>query len=452
MSAAMNASSIAVIGAGFSGTMGAVQLRRALPDSEVHLFEAGPRFGEGPAYAATDPGYLLNVRSGNMSAFPDDPGHFERWLAAAEPVAGAPAFAQRAAYGRYLHGLLAEDMAHAPGRLHLHQDQVLRLTRGAAGWQVRCASGLAVDADTVVIATGNLPSATPDDGVTFHNPWAPQTLAGLRPDEPVLIVGTGLTMVDLAQGLRGAGFAGPVLALSRRGLVPHAHAAPMPPWPCPEALLQPGLPLSALLRTLRRTVAAAAAQGVDWRAVIDGLRPITTRLWTSWPPAQRARFLRHLRPYWDTHRHRTAPAVAARFEALRAEGQLRLRAGRLLGIERHEGQWGPVAEVSIQWRGTTAADQVTVQRVILATGAGTALADDPLLADLIATGTARTDPNGLGLAVNDALQILDGEDRPVPGLWALGPAVRGMFWECTAVPDIRQQAQRLAAAIAQAGA
>ena len=445
---------VAVIGAGFSGTMAAIHLRRALPpDHVVFLFERTGRFARGPAYAASDTPHLLNVRSGNMSALPDDPGHFERWLqgqAALWPsevhVTEAGTFATRRLYGRYLRALLYEEMTLSGGRVRLCADDAIGLCPNAQGWTVRLASGGVIDAAAVVMAVGNLPSTRPNDGLVFHDPWGPHATAGLRPAEPVLIVGTGLTMVDLALGMRARGFDGPIIALSRRGLVPNRHAPPAPAIPAPDFDERTRRSLPLLLRAVRRHIRSA---GADWRPAIDGLRPVTAALWQGLPRAERDRFLRHLRPYWDIHRHRMAPGAADAFAALAEAGTLRLKRGRVVGIEAQPGVNGPVARVSIQDRGAVAAEAVEVQRVIHAVGTGAAAAQGGLVASLVNAGLARTDEHGMGLEVTDALRLVDRDGRAHRGLWALGPIVRGVFWECTAVPDIRLQARLIATELAQ---
>lgn len=447
---------VAIIGAGFSGTMAAIHLRHALPpDHAVVLFDRTGRFARGPAYAASDAPHLLNVRSVNMSALPDDPGHFERWLGSlAAPAPGetqvteAGTFASRRLYGRYLRALLYEEMTLSGGRVRLCSDDVLGLAPAEGGWRVACASGREVVAAAVVIANGNLPSSRPCDGIVFHDPWAAGATSGLRPGEPVLIVGTGLTMVDLALAMHGHGFQGPIIALSRRGLVPQLHAAPGPAWPCPPFTEAESRSLSALLRGLRRRVRDAAGRGVGWRAVIDGMRPVTAGLWQGLPQAERNRFLRHLRPYWDTHRHRMAPVVGQAFDGLLARGVLRLKRGRVMAVDPHQGPAGSAASVTIQDRGQCCTDVIVAQRVIHATGAGAGTSDG-LVAGLVAAGLARPDPHGMGLEVTAALQVVGRDGALSPGLWALGPIVRGVFWECTAVPDIRVQAQTVADAVAR---
>jgi uncharacterized NAD(P)/FAD-binding protein YdhS len=447
---------IAVVGAGFSGTMAAIHLRRALPaDHVVYLFDRTGRFARGPAYAQTDAPHLLNVRSVNMSALPDDPSHFEQWLAAQTEtwsaevqVTEAGTFATRRLYGRYLRALLYQEMTLSGGRVRLCADEVRHLTPTPGGWRMRCARH-EVTVDAVVLAAGNTPSGRPSDGVVCHDPWIAAATERLRPDEPVLIVGTGLTMVDLALGMYARGFAGPIIALSRRGLVPQPHAKPSIVWPSVSEVPPAGrMSLVTLLRQVRDQVRKAAQQGVDWRAVIDGLRPVTSIIWQGLPLDQRSRFLRHLRPYWDSHRHRMAPSVAAAYAKLVERGVLVVRRGRIRQVETSDCPQGRVARVEIQDRGAAGTQTLAVQRVIYATGIGAAAAEDGLIAGLVASGLARADRHGMGLDVTVTLEVVDRDGRPVPRLWALGPLVRGIFWECTAVPDIRVQAREISAQIA----
>jgi uncharacterized NAD(P)/FAD-binding protein YdhS len=443
---------VAIIGAGFSGTMAAIHLRRVLPaDHVITLFERTGRFARGPAYAATPTPYLLNVRARNMSALPDDPEHFDRWIAG--QAANAPqeirataagVFATRRLYGRYLRALLYQEMTQSGGRVQLCADEAVSVTPEGDGWRLHCATGREVAAASVVLAVGNLTARDAADGVVFHDPWTAEATAGLRPDEGVLIIGTGLTMVDLALGLRARGFGGPLIALSRRGLVPQRHLPPGPAWPCAPFTAAERGSARRLLRAVRGRVAEAAARGVDWRSVIDAMRPATAALWQGLPPPERARFLQHVRPYWDVHRHRMAPPVADGLAALLNAGGLRLHRGRVRAVAIADGPLGRMAEVTIQDHGAAGTQVLAVQRMIHATGTGSGLAGDGLIGGLIGAGLARMDACGLGLEVTDTLHVVTRDGAAVPGLRALGPIVRGVFWECTAVPDIRLQAQALA--------
>ena len=439
---------VAVIGAGFSGTLAALQILARAPDRPVLLFERGGTFGRGLAYGTGDPAHLLNVRAANMSAFPDRPGDFVEWLVriAADLPPGeragicrtpAGTFAARGLYGRYLASLLARA---GPG-LSLVPEAVIDLEPVAGGFALHTEGGGIHRVCGAVLALGNLAGS----GVASRHrvsPWTPEGLDRLDPGVPVLIVGTGLTMVDAVATLRRGGFPGPVVALSRRGLVPSAHAASAA-WPPPDL----GAERTSLVRLLvrvRAEIAAARRAGTDWRGVIDALRPVTDRLWNELPEPDRARFLRHLRPFWDVHRHRSAPPAAAAIADEIARGSLTLRAGRIVGIEDEPDH----ARVTWRARGERGARTLRVQCLIDATGVGPVGATrDPLLRRLIARGLVRPGPFGLGLDATVEYRVRSRDERDAPALWTLGPLLRGVLWECTAVPDIRVAAERLAGSV-----
>jgi uncharacterized NAD(P)/FAD-binding protein YdhS len=442
---------IAVIGAGFSGTMVALHLAETLPPDRTVLLCERAAFACGPAYASRNAGHLLNVRAANMSAFPDRPAHFEHWLAAQPEVppdqarqSDAGLFVSRGLYGSYLCDLLDRAVTGGGGRLRKIAAEIVDLERDGDEFRLRLAGGDTLRAQSVVLAIGNLPPLATGTDLHRTNPWAPGVTAGLRPDLPVLLLGTGLTMVDLAQELRDAGFAGPVIALSRRGLLPHRHA-PARKWPTPDLDDAERGSLSLLLQRMRWEARRAEARGCDWRGVVDSLRPVTADIWRRLPQADRDRFLRHLRPYWDIHRHRLAQPVAERLADMIATGWLRVVRGRVAAMAFEQDR----AVATIRRHGVEDAETLTVQRVISATGLQSAAqADCKLIRALCARGLARLDTRAFGLDVTDSLALRDADGQPVPGLWALGPIVRGVFWECIAVPDIRVQAKRVAENVA----
>ncbi len=261
------------------------------------------------------------------------------------------------------------------------------------------------------------------------------------PTRRILLIGTGLTTVDVCLALRSGGFEGPIYALSRRGLLPHRHA-PSLAWASLRLDAEDRRSLVTLTRAVRREVRRAAAEGVGWHAVVDALRPHLQLLWQELPAADKQRFLRHLRPWWDIHRHRMAPPVHASLAALRADGSLRVLAGRLVSMTP-----GPRA-MTVVWRPRSSdADQsVAVQRVINCSGPGTDVAalEEPLLRQILADGLARPDPYRLGLATSSTGALVDAAGRASDRLFAVGPITRGTFWETTSVPDIRRQAEQVA--------
>lgn len=350
---------IAVIGAGFSGTMAAIQLLARLPPHQsVLLCERAERFGSGRAYATGNPDHLLNVRAANMSAYPDRPSHFEDWLskiAAGEAGTGAgnpaigqghvgiwrtPAgtFAARGLYGDYLAALLTEAVTGgSTPRLHLINDMIIDLVPDEDRLVMVAEGGRRVDVAGAVLAMGNLALPQEPESRFRGDPWKPEHDARLHPDHPVLIIGTGLSMVDAVISLRRQGFRGQIIALSRRGQIPAVHVRAAP-WPRPDFTAAETRSITQLLARIRREVASAAEARIAWHGVIDALRPVTDALWLGLPPADQARFLRHLRPFWDTHRHRSAPPTGAAIADEIEAGSLQVLAGKLVAIEDQTGE------------------------------------------------------------------------------------------------------------------
>lgn len=438
--------SVAVIGGGFSGTILAINLCRILPAHvKIILVERTGTFARGVAYAASEVAHLLNVRAGNMSAFADDPHHFERWLNQFEDspdVYKTPAgiFASRRLYGQYLQDILRAESQ----RLQLCKADITNLERHGAKWVLCCNQEHHIVADNVVLACGSSQQEEEEGGVIVHNPWSTSALQGVSLEDTILIAGSGLTMVDMVASLKAQRFRGRVIAVSRRGLLPKAHRELLCKWPTPHFSVQERSSILSLLRAVRRQVKEAASQGVDWRAVIDSLRPITVELWRGLSRAQQAQFLRHLRPYWDIHRHRMAPCVEEMLVSWQRSGQLQIERGCIAGVEEAKDR---VVNVELAKRGDKTSASLRVQRIIYATGLKTIKDQGGLLNSLLKSGIVQADALNLGLNVDDDLSLFDGAGEKAKGLWALGPLIRGVFWECTSVPDIRVHAQQLSRSI-----
>ncbi|MDB5690971.1 MAG: FAD-dependent oxidoreductase [Alphaproteobacteria bacterium] len=421
---------VAIVGGGFSGTMMAVELVR-LGRSEIVLIERRMRPAQGMAYSTDEAAHLLNVRADNMSAFADAPDHFARW-AVAKGVGRPDGFVRRRDYRRYLEEQLA--LAERSGKLQLVRDTAIGLAADVDGIVIALASGGRIGADQAVMAGGNYPGHLPaalglPEDKLVHDPWSADGVAAVKrlaaeTEGDLLLLGTGLTMVDTTLTLADAGFAGRILAVSRRGLVPHAYqeqgSAPLA-W-------QPPARLGELMREIRRRSAEAG-----WRPVVEGLRPHSIALWRGFTDEEKRRFLRHARPWWDIHRHRIAPEVGARIARLRDEGRLEVVAGRIAAAE--DGR------VTIARRGGGAIER-EVAAAINCTGPAGEIArvEDSLIRQLLASGLARPDALGLGLDVDAASRVAG----PAEGLYALGPLTRGAFWEIVAVPDIRRQVRDVA--------
>ncbi len=424
----------AIIGGGFSGAMLAVRL--AEQGIASALIDRGGRFGPGLAYSTSLDAHVLNVRANRMSAVDGRPDDFVRWLEINHPDRADPeGFAPRRLYGLYLQDRLAAAEAAHPGRIERLTGEAVAVEGGA----VRLADGRRVEADAVVLASGN-PAPTVAGGRggrVVADPWATGALDSIGAEDDVVILGTGLTMIDMALGLLDRGWRGRATALSRRGLAPRAHAAhhdaPVPP--------PPGLtagPVSGRLAEGRRL-----AEEGGWRGVMEGLRPITAELWAAADPGVRGRLLRHLRPWWDVHRHRIPAGVAGTMGALQAAGRLTLVAGRVREVrETADG-------VEVIWtpRHGDAHRRSTGGWLVDCTGPGHDPIAQPLTASLIAAGRARMDALGLGLDLDDTGRARDRDGAADPRLFVLGPPARAAFWETIAVPDIRRRIEDVVAAL-----
>jgi uncharacterized NAD(P)/FAD-binding protein YdhS len=438
---------VAIVGAGFSGVMAALHLLRMSSGPKVMLIDRRTPFGRGAAYSTGSSDHVLNVRAGNMSAWPDQPGHFVAWLAR---EMGTPLredmFATRGQYGRYLQGLLtAQVETAAAGRLVVIADEVSDAVRDAdGGWSIELGVGRRHRVDAIILALGNPPPAPPpyvDPELTVlrryvGDPWSWTPIA--RDDDrhaPSLLIGTGLTMVDVALACERAEPDRPLIALSRRGLLPLSHEGP------PPRSLQappPALSPARMSQWLRQ-----AADQIGWRAAVDSVRPTTQAIWDRWSHAQRASFLRHGRAYWDIHRHRLSPAIAERVSTMIDSGQLTVAAGRIRSLKTCDDgvicRWTPRGESRIR--------EISVSRVVNCTGpsGGLGALSEPLLVRMKDRGDIRADALGLGIDADADGRLIGRDGAPRPGLFGLGPVTRGALWEIIAVPDIRVQAPKVAA-------
>ncbi len=465
---------MAIVGGGASGTLLAVNLlRQARAPLRVALVERCGRVGRGLAYSTESACHLLNVPAARMGAFPEDAEHFLRWARQETPGVAPGDFLPRQRYGQYLEAVLRETVAGAPPGVHLEvvPAEVLSLTEEGSRVRLRLSGGGQLEARAAVLALGNaLPAdlRVPDGGLyasaRYHrSPWSSGALRGVGSKDAVLLIGTGLTMVDTVLSLEERGHRGVIHALSRHGLLPHVHRARVQ-----TAYESPGIrdvlralrqevlrehagadghlhpiPIRtrAMLRIMRKEVRRATDAGADWRTVVDALRPATVPLWHRLPVDERRRFLRHLRSHWEVHRHRMAPSIGDTVERLRREGRLRLYAARVRGFELEEAG----VQARLRPRGSARDEVLRVQHVVNCTGPeGSITRGHPLLKELVEAGRVCPDTLGMGLATDAHGALVDEGGRASGRLYTLGPPRRGELWETTAIPEIRGQARELA--------
>lgn len=474
-----------VVGGGFSGVIAARELLRG--EWSVIMVDPGLSPGRGLAYGTSEPWHLLNSPVASMSADPDRPTDFLDWCRRTDHrLGGAPVqptdFVPRAWYGDYLTETLRATESvlwgsgpvrdgepddwppdAEPGGLTIHRGRVSRIFEASGpGLTVLLDDGVVIPADKVVLALGHatpsLPVRLPAEVRTHPgyvaDPWRPGALDRVQ-DGPVLLVGTGLTAVDVALTLANRAVAAVELtAVSRHGLLPQPHRPAGEP-PAPVRSIELDLLSAGSLAALTRSVRLLAQRVGDWRAVMDALRPHWDRLWQGLSEPDQRRFLRHLARYWEVHRHRMAPPVAAAIERLRLDGALRVRSAELCGVSVAES--GGLRVVLRHRGGTAAVTENDFAAVINCTGPGRLVDSDPLVRSLIADGLARCGPYNLGLDVDEHGAALGRDGRAgrgdrAPALYVLGPPRRGRLWETAAAPEIRTQARALATHLRGRGA
>jgi uncharacterized NAD(P)/FAD-binding protein YdhS len=448
---------IAVIGGGASGTLAVIHLLREATQRQlplrVALIDRHGRHGLGQAYSTAHPAHLLNSPAHVMSALAGDPGHLTRW--ADQAGLCHDGFLSRADYGRYLRDLLEEtERAALPAaRVSRITSEVVAMRRGSHSRPLRLylAADGRIDADTVILATGNLPAVPPvtdpGNGRFVTDPWEPGALQPAMDGSPVIVLGTGLTMLDVAVALTDAHPRTVVHAVSRHGLLPLSHHWPRPVAASLPAVCGPAAPagLAGLIREVR---ACAARHPGDWQDVVDALRPQIPGLWDQLPEADKRAFLRLAARYWEVHRHRVPPATARRIGALRSSGRLSVLAGRVTAT------WAEQAGVRVGVEGGGACTELSAGWLINCTGpAGEVKATaDPLLRQLMDAGLARPGPLQLGLDADTRGAVHDAAGRPAGDIFTLGPPLRGRWYETTAIPEIRDQAAALAALLVRSQA
>lgn len=441
---------VAIVGGGFSGTMLAVHLLRQSDNAiKIKLIERSPALGRGIAYGTLVWEHLLNVPAAKMSAFADKPNHFLEWaqsqsgLGSVEPGEFLP----RRVYGTYIESILDSAQQLSSSELERIEDEAISIKTDQESATVTLKSGRAIVANFVVLALGNFPPSDPvvKENIFYTSPkyvsyaWSTEALKPLPINAPVLLIGSGLTMVDLAVALLKRGHKGKIELVSRRGLLPQVHKAVTP---YKQFLAVEDLPktIRALLHRIRDEVKKAAIEGYDWRAVIDAIRPATQKIWQALPIDEKKRFLRHVRPYWEVHRHRVAPEVGGIIAEAISRGQVRLLTGRIRAYEETEEH----VKVFIKRKQTL--EVITAQRVINCTGPECDYRkfQHPLTINLLEQGLAHPDPLALGLEVNQEGALVDSKGEISNLIYTLGPPLKGLLWETTAVPEIRGQAAELA--------
>jgi len=459
MTESLRNADVLIIGGGLSGTMLAVQLLRLPGRRRLLVIEPRAQLGRGEAYSAVELGHTLNGNAARMSVDPDNADDLTQWLTDYIGAGGWPEsdqqrvpiselFPPRGIFGLYAQQRLAEARAQSASSVEHVRGEVVDLQVEEASTLLTLDNGQQLRGGFAVLATGMFPAArTPQTESTGLNaaavdPWDVKAMTGIDPQAPVLIIGSGLTMVDAVVSLEQAGHRGPVEVFSRHGLLPHVRRQP-PSWVDflgeDHRLRSP----RQLLREVRRQCAIAQTQGIDWQAPLDTVRAHIGRLWSQASEREKRQFVRHVRPWWESHHHRSPPLSAQLVARLHDEGRLRIRAASFKGLE-------PSAEgvtIRLRHRGEQAITLVSGAALINSSGIeyDWRRVARPLPQQLLKRGLVRPGPLALGIAADASGAVLDAEGTISRRLFAMGPPLRGMWWESTAVTDVALQAKALAA-------
>ena len=442
---------ITIIGGGASGTLLAVNLLKNAGDAEfeLNLVERRSKIGRGVAFGTTRDSHLLNVPAGRMGAFPDDIEHFHKWLSENGQTFDSHDFVPRVKYGDYLRDVFTRATTEVPAnvRLNLIDDEVVDMSVNGDSAEVMLRSGEILPSSHVVLAFGNFKPPHPSVGDMsftssdkyFQDPWSSALYDSLDPEDSIFIVGTGLSMIDVALHLHNHGHRGKISAISTRGLLPAVHKLGFS-YPAFADELKNTDRITDILKIVRRHMKNADTNGSNWRAVIDSLRPATQQIWLDLPMAEKRYFKQHLSRYWNVARHRVPAEAAAVLDEMQSMGTLEILKGRLNGIQLNEG--------TFHIKFSTLGEEHNVNADVLVNCIGSeanfSRIDSQFVKNLIARRHIRPDELAMGIDATPNGRVIDKNDAPSNVVFTLGTALKGILWESTAIPEIRTQARDLA--------
>jgi uncharacterized NAD(P)/FAD-binding protein YdhS len=443
---------LVIVGGGVSGyllLMNLLRFHKSGP-AEIILLEKESLERVGLAYSTDDDFHLLNVPASNMSAFADDKEHFTSWLQQNGYAYSLQSFVPRKIYRKYILSSFKALMDQKPAQLHIHlmQDEAIDVDVNAK--TVLLKNGAPLRFDTMVLAVGSFPpdplgltdKAYIDSPNYHHSAWERSAYEGIKSNDSVFIIGTGLTMVDTVARLHSMQHAGSIIALSRHGLIPATHHT-VKPYPSFYGELAGNTSMLEIFRIVRRHLHHAAKNGLNWRAVLDSMRSYTPALWMELPGSEKKSFMEHLRHIWDASRHRMPHESSAMMQEMLESGKAKIIAGRITAIAcRPDGSF----DISYRERGTRQVKSLHSNVIINCMGPSGSYKNikSVLITNLLNKGVLAADAFRLGVNCTHDGAVVGSDGIASNCIFTIGSPRKGVLWETTAIPEIRLQAQQLA--------
>lgn len=450
---------IAIIGGGFCGTLTAVHLlsQKEIP---LHIILINSKYplSKGIAYSSYSNKHMLNVNAKNMSAFPDKSDHFIKWIHNSDRYSllghgDLPEmFLPRNIYGYYLKEIFDNSIRKKSENISIEfvHDEAIDIEPSGKRAKISFSVSPPVYADKTVLATGNYPPRQHPKMKNdfckskkyFGNPWLHEAVKNVERKDKVLIIGNGLTMVDVVIGLREEGHSGKIYSLSPHGfdILPHRKFEPYP-----DLLneLQPPYDLVKVIKIFRSHVHKLRAKNISGEAVVDSVRPLSQKIWMSWSKREKERFMYYVRHMWGVARHRLPMEIHIKLQQFILDDTLEIIAGNLDSIKEYEN--GVTAKIKHRKRKELL--ELNIARVINCTGPECDITqvDNELIKNLLSRNLITADEMRLGMEALPDGTIIDKDGNHSSLLYTLGSPLRGILWESTAVPELRFQARQLAA-------
>ncbi|MCJ8510454.1 FAD/NAD(P)-binding protein [Rhizobium lemnae] len=437
----------AIVGGGFTGATLAMLLARRSSGQggTITVFEPRSTLGTGLAYDTADPNARLNVAAHRIRAVPGNPGAFHAWLKStgrleADPQSsqGGMIYARRSDFGDFMQAQIQPELR--AGRIAHVQKNVMSIGRDHGHWCISDSAGQSYEADAVVIATSNPPARLPlDRGSDLIRDNF--DLSGVKPDDRIVIAGTGLTAMEMLETLHARGHRGSITMISRTGLLPRRQ---------PDgdftgygdSFFRNCRTAASLLHAIRGAVDQVTRDGLPWQSVIEALRHQAPSLWQAMSVSERLRVKRHLLRWYEVHRHRMPPMTAEIVQSLQASGQLTILAAQIRDVKAQGG--GVILQLSP--RGASSPVSIKADHLLVAIGPDHAgiLDYHRYLRTLYDAGFIKTDIYGFGIACDARSRAVARDGYPVNDLFIAGALARGTFVELAGVPELASQMERIA--------